>query len=92
MNVYTMISIGDSESEFVASTQAKTMLIKQYGNNHQNVKQHGDQNQNRRIFRLHRIKLQKNPSIKQMMKQFKCLMDEAYLMKIERGSITICYP
>lgn len=78
--VYTIISIGDSDSEFVASKQAKTMLLKQYGN------------QNGRIFRLHRIKLQKNPSIKQMMKQFKCLMDEAYLMKIERGSITICYP
>mmetsp|Transcript_62304 Transcript_62304/g.56180 ORF Transcript_62304/g.56180 Transcript_62304/m.56180 type:complete len:304 (+) Transcript_62304:116-1027(+) len=80
-NIYTLISIGDSESEFVASTQAKTMLMKQNG-----------KNGNGHIFRLHRIKLQRNPSIKQMMKQFKCLMDEAYLLKIERGSITICYP
>lgn len=83
-NIYTMISIGDSESEFVASKHCKKVLMKQYGNNGENGNGH--------IFRLHRVKLQKNPSIKQMMKQFKCLMDEAYLMKIERGSITICYP
>jgi len=64
--IYSIVSIGDSEAEYVASSEASAML-----------KSYNLMNRSNNEVRLHRIKLAEAPSTKVMMEQFAMLMKEA---------------
>ena len=63
--IYSIVSIGDSEAEFVASSEASAML-----------KTYNLMNRSNNEVRLHRMKLAEAPSAKVMMEQFAMLMEE----------------
>ena len=65
-NIYSTVSIGDSEDEFVASFETKRMLETQ-----------NKLNRNNNIVRLHRVKLKKHPRIEDILSQIAMLMVEA---------------
>ncbi len=75
-NIYSIISIGDSEHEFKASLEAMQMILN-----------HNQLNRNNNIVRLHRIKLQERPTINEMVNQTASLMKEADILAQEEGSI-----
>merc|ERR1719361_3145329 len=79
-NIYCIISIGDSENEFIASFGAKQMISTM-----------NRLNRNNNIARLHRIKLKEEPTIQEMVNQIASLMKEAETLQTEKGSITIRY-
>jgi len=79
-NIYCIISIGDSENEFMASYEAKQMIATM-----------NRLNRNNNIARLHRIKLKEEPTMKEMVNQIASLMKEADTLHSEQGSITIRY-
>ena len=79
-NIYTIISIGDSNDEYTAAQEAKQMITTM-----------NRLNRNNNIVRCHRIKLQDEPTIKVMMKQFASLMVDVEMLKTERGSMSIQY-
>eukprot|EP00485_Elphidium_margaritaceum_P011572 CAMPEP_0202686790 /NCGR_PEP_ID=MMETSP1385-20130828/2558_1 /ASSEMBLY_ACC=CAM_ASM_000861 /TAXON_ID=933848 /ORGANISM="Elphidium margaritaceum" /LENGTH=345 /DNA_ID=CAMNT_0049341447 /DNA_START=131 /DNA_END=1168 /DNA_ORIENTATION=- len=79
--IFEIVSIGDSESEFVASFEAKYKLNKF-------MKRRKTRNN---IIRLHRIKLKQEPSVDAMLKQFQSLIKEASDIHAEPGSVTIQY-
>ena len=79
-NIYTIISIGDSNEEYSAAQEAEQMITTM-----------NRLNRNNNIVRCHRIKLQDEPTIKVMMKQFASLMVDAEMLKTERGSMSIQY-
>ena len=79
-NIYTIISIGDSHDEYTAAEETKQMISTM-----------NRLNRNNNIVRCHRIKLQDEPTIKVMMKQFASLMDDVEMLKTERGSMSIQY-
>lgn len=64
--IYSIVSIGDSEAEYVASSEASAML-----------KAYNLMNRSNNEVQLRRIKLAESPSTKVMMKQFAMLMKEA---------------
>jgi len=78
--IYTIISIGDSEHEFVASHEAKCLLDS--GNR---------MNRSNNISRLHRIKLRSRPNVAQMMEQMKYITEHAHKFANDTGSTTIRY-
>lgn len=80
-NIYEIVSIGDSENEYIASYEAKYKLNKY-------IKRRKSMNN---IIRLHRVKLKKKPSITDMINQMNVLQKEAAIMNTECGSITIRY-
>jgi len=81
-NVYSMVSIGDSEDEYVASFEAKRMLETQNKLNRSN-----------NIVRLHRVKLKKHPRIEDILSQIAMLMVEAKALFNADQPITIrCDP
>lgn len=79
-NIYTIISIGDSDDEYTASHEAKQMITTM-----------NRLNRNNNIVRCHRIKLKNQPTIKVMLKQIALLMVDAEMLKTERGSMSIQY-
>merc|ERR1719361_2932989 len=79
-NIYSIISIGDSEDEYVASHEAKQMILTM-----------NRLNRNNNIARLHRIKLKEEPTIAEMVNQVASLMKEADTLLDEPGSVTIRY-
>jgi len=79
--LFEIVSIGDSDNEFVASFEAKYKLNKF-------IKRRKSKNC---IIRLHRIKLRKKPTVQEMINQCKLMIDEAAEMHSEPGSVTICY-
>merc|ERR1719242_2295301 len=79
-NIYSIISIGDSEDEYVASHEAKQMISTM-----------NRLNRNNNIARLHRIKLKEEPTIAEMVNQVASLMKEADTLLDEPGSVTIRY-
>jgi len=81
-NVYSMVSIGDSEDEFVASFETKRMLETQ------NLL-----NRNNNVVRLHRVKLKKHPRIEDILSQIAMLTVEAEALLHAEEPITIrCDP
>ena len=81
-NVYTMVSIGDSEDEFLASFETKCMIESQ-----------NKLNRNNNIVRLHRVKLKNRPRIEDILSQIAMLMVEAEALFNAEHSITIrCDP
>ena len=80
-NIYEIVSIGDSENEYIASYEAKHKLNKY-------IKRRKSTNN---IIRLHRVKLKEKPQINDMIEQMKLLNKEANIMNNECGSITIRY-
>jgi len=79
-NIYTMLSIGDSEEEFTASFEAKQLIATMNRLNRSN-----------NVARLHRIKLVERPTIQQMIHQMQSLMDEAVTLRAARSSVSIQY-
>merc|ERR1719242_727256 len=79
-NIYCIISIGDSENEFIASYEAKQMISTM-----------NRLNRNNNIARLHRVKLKEEPTIQEMVNQIESLMKEADVLQAEKGSVTIQY-
>ena len=79
-NIYCMVSIGDSDDEFVASQEAKQMIV--------TINQ---LNRNNNLVRLHRIKLADRPTMKKMVNQNASLMKEVDVLLTETGSISIQY-
>ena len=77
-NVYSIVSIGDSEAEFTASFEAKNMLEAQ-----------NKLNRNNNVVRLHRIKLRKQPKVQQMMEQIAMLIRESEALRDQQSSITV---
>ena len=77
-NTYILISIGDSDNEYIAAREARCLLKEQNKYYQQN-----------NIIRLHRVKLKKKPSINDIIKQLRFLMIEASNMNQEQGSIDI---
>jgi len=78
-NVYSIVSIGDSEDEFVASFEAKLMLETQ-----------NRLNRNNNVVRLHRVKLKKRPRVEDILGQIAMLMVEAEALLHAQQPITIC--
>ena len=79
-NIYTIISIGDSDDEYVASKEAKQMISSL-----------NQLNRNNNIVRLHRIKLKEGPTMNEMVKQIATLMKEVEVLLTEKGSMTVHY-
>jgi len=81
-NVYSLVSIGDSEDEFVASFETKRMLETQ-----------NQLNRNNNIVRLHRVKLKKDPRLEDLLSQIAMLMVEGEALFHADQPITIrCDP
>jgi len=81
-NVYEIVSIGDSEDEFVASFETKRMLETQ-----------NRLNRNNNVVRLHRVKLKKHPRIEDILSQIAMLTVEAEALLHAEEPITIrCDP
>jgi len=81
-NVYSMVSIGDSEDEFVASFETKRMVETQ-----------NRLNRNNNIVRLHRVKLKKHPRLEDILSQIAMLTVEAEALFHAEEPITIrCDP
>jgi len=81
-NVYSIVSIGDSEDEFVASFEAKLMLETQ-----------NRLNRNNNVVRLHRVKLKDRPRVQDILSQIAMLMVEAAALLHAQQSVTIqCDP
>ena len=79
-NIYTIISIGDSDDEYTASHEAKQMITTM-----------NRLNRNNNIVRCHRIKLKNQPTINEMVCQIASLMKEVEVLQNEKGSMTIHY-
>ena len=79
-NIYCIVSIGDSDDEYVASQEAKQM-----------VSTLNRLNRSNNIVRLHRIKLKENPTINEMVNQITSLMKEVDVLLNERGSTSTQY-
>ena len=77
-NIYCIVSIGDSDDEYVASQEAKQMVTTLNRLNCSN-----------NIVRLHRIKLKEKPTINEMVNQIRSLMREADVFLTERGSTSV---
>ena len=76
--VYIIISIGDSDTEYIAAREAGYLLMEKnvfYKMNN--------------IIRLHRVKLKQKPSISDIIKQLRYLMAEAKNMNEEKGWIDV---
>merc|ERR1711920_200274 len=68
-NIYTIISIGDSEDEYVASYEAKQMILTM-----------NQLNRTQNNVRLHRVKLMEEPTVEEMLGQIALLMGETALL------------
>ena len=79
-NIYCMVSIGDSDDEFVASQEAKQMIVTL-----------NRLNCNNNLVRLHLIKLAEKPTVNTMGNQNASLMKEVDVLLTERGSMSIQY-
>ena len=79
-NIYCMVSIGDSDDEFVASQEAKQRIVTL-----------NQLNRNNNVVRLHRIKLAEKPTINKMVNQNASLMKEVDVLLTEKGSMSIQY-
>lgn len=78
--IQSIVSIGDSETEFVASYEAKCLVDTRNRLNCTN-----------NISRLHRIKLRARPTLNDMLEQFAFLKEHAVVIYEETGSSTIRY-
>merc|ERR1712183_561460 len=73
----SVISIGDSWAEFIASSWLQTTMSREYSMEHMS---------------LHRVRLRKDPSIDEMLEQFDFLIKTAGILSAdERQSMTIHY-